>query len=336
MHVYNCEFKSLSDVIVSPRDWRWRRSYVLRMLTAFAILALAEIICSYSWKSPAFALNLGFLTIGMLHGAADPWQLLQVGIRQRRWNLAFYYLALLFVSAVSLVLAPSVAIAAFLLLAGIHFGFEDLPRSRFASFATLAVIARGTVVVGLPIAIHWNESIAFLGLCQDVLHVNGLTLATPQFVGINVARSASTGILFLAIASHTVLAFRGVGHVRQWWIETIVLAACAFVMHPLFFIGLYVGGWHAVKSTVHLMTETERNDRPATVLATLLATIPILAVALFLWMGRFGGNRFELSKLFFGPSADQFAAFAFIAYAVVTLPHLWWHARTRGGMIDSR
>lgn len=326
--MYQAELESSVPASAGLFNWLLRSNYAVVLLGGFVLLALAELAFSYSWETPAIALNLGFFTIGMLHGSVDPWQLVRAGIRDSQWHLGLCYLLLMGISLASLVLMPTVAVAVFLCLAGIHFGLEDLSDRRSASFAPLTIFARGILVVGLPIAVHWTESVAFLGLCRSSLDVDGVTFEIVQGFGIQKAGRARVLIIVLAIVSHAMLALRSDRQAWRWWSEAIVLGVCAVLMHPMFFIGLYLVGLHAVKSAVHCLKETEPSQRHVTVWISLLATIPIWVVVLVLWNRVDASHSFALSKMFLGRSADQFAAFVFLSYAVVTLPHLWWHARS--------
>lgn len=301
----------------------------LPLLCCFGLLAVAESVSQVSWIAPAAALNVGFFTTGMMHGSVDPWQLIQLGMRAGRWQWLLGYLALLIASAGLLVLAPGVAVTAFLLIAAVHFGHEDIPADRFASASAsiVAVMGRGLLVVGIPIALHREESLAFLALCRDMATFGEFRL--PILDPISMLDSTwMTGAMFAAVLlTHAWVAVVAQGQSRAWWCEAAVLLVCATLMHPLFFLGLYLAAWHAVKSSWKSLNHRHATDRRTMLMATAAATVPIWMLVVFLWWQAELKNALQISDILFGDAALRLAAIVFLSYAIVTTPHLWWHLR---------
>ena len=231
------------------------------------------------------ALALGaVLTLGIAHGAVDP--LLARG----RAGFVFYASYAAVALAVLLVwwLTPSLALLGFLAASVVHFGAGD--ARNLTRPTPSAIVARGLMVVGLPLALHPAEVLPIIG---------ALGVVIPEWSSLEGATLAAL------VVAWNVLTARRSGAVAV--IDVLVLALSFAVLPPLVSFALYFTAWHAVdhfRDLRHL--DPHRLARRA-VLGCLIswAGIALFACATSRWVA---------------PEARWAVVFGFLS--AVTAPHM--------------
>ncbi len=199
----------------------------------------------------------GVLTLGIAHGAVDP--LLARG----RPGIVFYgFYAAVAVSVMFVWwLSPSLALLGFLAASVVHFGAGDARNVSRPS--SVAVIARGLMVVILPLALHPAEVlpiIGALGVNAPVWHpLEGAMLAT-LLVAANLLAARRSGLTAMG--------------------DIVVLALCFVFLPPLVSFALYFTAWHAVN---HFGDLRHLGARRVVARAVMGCLISWAAIALFAW-----------------------------------------------------
>lgn len=319
-----------------------------------SLAAAAEwLVHPFSDRYAAVPFVLGLLTLGMWHGAIDSVDI----FGQSRWrrvvgSLAKYFFVIV-AATVALFWIPFAAINVFLLLTVVHFGSEDTsflsgpadgasasgpvrPRSSQAEKWSLR-LARGLLVIGLPLIMHPQRSADFFRRVQQVIGAN-----PGRFPWENSIFSVPLLVVLLAATVASAVALRNHRHVlRLWCLESLALVAAAVALNPEFFVGLYLLIWHAPR---HLVTRFGKkhaaNDGRNPVSIAKVAAQPLLfllptwaAVAILAsvrgdeilpWISR--SEAFHATPLLAMISAATVAV-----YAIVTPPHLLLSCGWLGG-----
>ncbi len=198
--------------------------------------------------------------VGTPHGAldgrvAEPLLRLQFG---QRWLTAFVllYLAGAGSALVLWLLAPGVSLAAFLLLAALHFGSHDSPTGH-----PVPVLARGAIPPVLAAAGHREELITIFGWIGG----GGGAALVPWLAGPGL-------LLWLCAALATLI-------IEQRWsarLELLVAAALFVLLPPLTAFAIYF-------ALVHTPRALAESRRPGESLSALLmAALPFSVAALAL------------------------------------------------------
>jgi beta-carotene 15,15'-dioxygenase len=262
---------------------------------ATTITGAALALTMGGWSpSPAAATIIVVLAvcIGMPHGAYD------VVAGPRLFSPTRFFLGYgLLVGAVVVgwLLAPAVALAAFLAASWAHFGAGDVHGRGFAPRQALShAVASGGVVLGLPLLAHADVvEPVFNGL---LLGRSTVDAAALQLVGLAIATVAAAALV-VAIADH--LRVRALPAV----VELVLVAALAATAHPLISFAVYFACWHSPRHLVAIGA-----DRRGLV-PTLLATVVTLVA----------GGAVMVTV---APAVQTVTTVVFIGLAALTLPHL--------------
>ena len=216
------------------------------------------------------------ILIGVPHGAVDhmvPFWISGTRPGARSMTLVLgQYLGVAALAAAALVLAPDLAVTAFLIASAAHFGFAEnefrglaenelrgMAENKFRGQAEselrglagrppptrrldlLRAVAHGGAVVLLPLSLWHPQVTQVLG---------GLA---PLYAGDHLARLAdvlAVGVILLNAG----LALAALRRGRWWEAGQIALIVMVFVVvPPLAAFAVYFGGWHAIRHTGRLL-----------------------------------------------------------------------------------
>jgi beta-carotene 15,15'-dioxygenase len=251
------------------------------------------------------------VTVGFAHGAMDIFLLRDPQNRLESKGCALYAVAVLLLGA-ALMLWPSLALIALILLSLWHFGEQAHREHDHQQEAWLLRFVQGGSSVMLPVLLSpdalkpWVQSIA----AADTVWV------WPAWVGI-----AGLWCALLLVALVLIKPWRSQTS-KTLWIELIALIVLNLLLSPLLAFALFFGVYH---SGAHIwrMRQLQRREgktwHDGLLAATMLATLLALA-ALMWWMYK---QTFTVSD------AGQWLRALVVALAAVTLPHLILVSRNR-------
>ena len=260
-----------------------------------------------------FAASL--LICGMPHGAADgalihraAKRLTSAAPARITAGAVFLYTLAIAAAAAAFAAAPAPYLAAFLLVAVLHFAAAAtrLERLRPHPPRFPEALAVSAAVVLLPFALQPDAA-------ADVFSRAAALAGGPAFPRPFVAAAGALGALG-ALAAAALAARRRDG---------IALARAAAVvishalLHPLLAVGLWFFLWHALPETLRVGRELARRDDlfpPAAFLRTHAASLPLLVPTLL-------AIAAALLALGVPTTIQSLAIAAIAAYAVVTPPH---------------
>ncbi len=270
----------------------------------------------------AIALPLALVgaALGVPHGAVDhlvPWwwgaiDPHAVARRPATARLALFagaYAAAAAVALAAFVLAPTPALAAFLVLSAVHFGRGEVVTSAERSMRRVptasddwpVALAHGGVVVGLLLWARPDDTDALLGGLSPRLAEAALAARVPGLVLV------AAGV----VVALTVL-LRGRRHLEA--AELALLAATFTLAPPLAAFGVYFGLWHSLRHTGRLLdlaggaaragrSHDERDPgwsvagRTLARAAALPAAVALLAVLGLWWARDLAGLQAEVGVL---------------------------------------
>ena len=262
--------------------------------TGAALVVAVWAVVDHSGLSAAAPLIAAVgIVIGIPHGAVDHlvpgWASLRWSTPGRMVTVLAVYVAVAAAAAVSLLLAPDVSFAVFLVVSAVHFGWAETtfsaerrdvrpPRLRHDWWEG---VAHGCVVVALPL---WSaEGKAVL----DPL-VPGLVRQVDRIP----VSWVVLGVVLTSAATVTGMLVRRRGLEA---VELVMLLLLFLIAPPPAAFGVYFGLWHATRHTRRLMDQLAP-DRSAFVQFGLFArsaaapTAAALSVLGVLWWSRADGT----------------------------------------------
>jgi Brp/Blh family beta-carotene 15,15'-monooxygenase len=260
-----------------------------RWAVALAMVVVARVLPA-SWLELAVLAAVG--TIGLAHGALDP--VLARGRAGPRFFLG-YLLAVFAVLAVWYV-APGLSLVTFLVASAYHFGDGDVRHLSAPSRA--ACMARGALVVLVPLVLHPPEVLPI---------IESLGVELPRW-------SQSQGVaLAMALGAWSSWeAWRAGG--AEAVADGLVLFACFVLLPVLVSFALYFTVWHAAGHIV----DVRRSGARGLLLPAVLGTVAS-------WVGL--GVLVAVDARWGTPEARWSSMFALLS--AVTAPHLIVVARWR-------
>jgi Brp/Blh family beta-carotene 15,15'-monooxygenase len=225
---------------------------------AFRILPLTVLVTTAAvgaWAGPQWSARwaagpwlVALVLVGLPHGAADLAVLARLrGPRSAR--RLFAAATLLSCGALlALVLAPRMSLAAFVMVSVWHFGVahargQSPPAA--GSAVAVAAVARGAVVLGVPLAV-WPAETATVA---D--RVIAIAAGPGPLVARALVRTWGLGLLAAAVAALACEAWAsrrspaGRRRTAATSVDLFVIAILAAATHPLLSVGIYFLCWHA-------------------------------------------------------------------------------------------
>lgn len=242
------------------------RGLLFRVVPLGGLLAAAilSLLLGPAWSTQAAAVPwlVALVFVGLPHGAAD----LAVSRRLCGWpatlRLFAVYAALMAAVAVALLLAPRLTVVLFAALSIWHFGLshaqgQSPPQPAGWPWQTLAAVARGASVLGVPLAVWPAETGGVIAqLLALVGRVGGglppaFAPAAIRMAGIWLTLAAATALAIEAVVTrHTPGALR---RSVDTLVDLLVIGLLGASADPLLSIGLYFLCWHAWREMRPLM-----------------------------------------------------------------------------------
>lgn len=239
-------------------------SFRVAPLAVLVTAAAAALLFGPAWSARMAAVPwlVALACVGLPHGAAD----LAVSQRLCGWSatlrLFAVYTALMAAVMLALVLAPRPTVVLFAALSIWHFGLshaegQSPPPPASWPWQTLAAVARGASVLGVPLAVWPAETAAVV---TDLIRLVGWAESAqpPAFApaAIRMAGICLTLTAMLALATeawasrHTPGALKRSGDTL---LDLMIIGLLGASANPLFSIGLYFLCWHAWREMRPLM-----------------------------------------------------------------------------------
>ena len=296
-------------------------------LLVMAAAAAGGIAWGPGWSEQVAAVPwlVSLVVVGLPHGATD------LAMSRRTWGrgitrrLAVVYLACMLTVFAFFLVAPLPVIAVFAAVSVWHFGMahadgQSPPIAESALVRALAAVARGGLVLGVPLAC-WP--VATAGVAGDL---SRLVTGTESQIAEWVVRA--TGIVAIGLAvTAWVIEAAGVWQeptMRRRTIETAVeLATFALLgatTAPLFSVGLYFFWWHGWRQ-MRLLAPVVIGETPSDGRSLATSLIAIHRVGLPLLVPTWLALAVAWWLLSPTHSAHDLALLSLAAYLVVTPSH---------------
>lgn len=283
------------------------------------VLVLAQAFgFAMSYSAGAALLAAAVAVIGLPHGALDHrvGRKLMVGISAPVSYLIFFATYLIVAAAVvaGWFLSPLITILGFFCLSAWHFGLEEDERERRSVLQSLAMIARGGMLIWMLAVFQGDETARLLAtvlpssdfaVASQVIEI--ITLFAPVLVLL-------TFVDIVAFRNGKRAGWLGFSSAKLHMIRTTSFAILFATANPLVSFGIYFCGWHSIRGLIHLR---EQFDLPQFKFLVGLTPISLLALAIFA-LGFLASRNSNLVT----PAILQTL---FIGLSAVAIPHLLLH-----------
>jgi Brp/Blh family beta-carotene 15,15'-monooxygenase len=271
-----------------------RLVFPVTALLVATILSLAPDVLSASMQIVLLAIVVA--TLGLPHGALDPWIAKQAGLAKSTKALVVFNVAYLGLAALVVLIwmwAPVTSLAVFLIISAWHFSGDWQTDVHGALRVSV-----GLMLLLMPIGFH-TEQVAML-----FTHISG-----PG--GAELARflAIPPWLLGLAMAAATAMAC---WH-KRWLaaLEYLGLLVLAFTTAPLVYFALYFCLLHSPRHLLGVFRQAGPKVRGTLIYTTLIYTLATLVLAgLLAWLWSAVALDSLLLRL------------VFIGLAAVTVPHM--------------
>jgi len=268
-------------------------SFRVAPLAVLVTAAAAALLFGPAWSArmAVFPWLVALFVVGLPHGAAD----LAVSRRLCGWPITLRlfaaYAALMAAVLSALVIAPQPTVTVFAALSIWHFGLSHAQGQSPAvpagwRWQTLAAMARGASVLGVPLAAWPAETSAVIGRLLSLIGKAG-PVEPPAFASeaIRVAGLCLTITGMLSLASEAVLTRHAPGCLRRsadTLLDLLIIGSLGVSADPLLSIGLYFLCWHAwreMRPLTTLLAQPAGSDHSTTDMATLVRNVVAVHVA---------------------------------------------------------
>jgi len=244
------------------------------VITTLVSLVLLTHTCGLALSKSAEVIILAFAVsfVGLPHGALDH----AVGRRLLRdfsplSAYGFFFAAYLTVVGVVITgwfVSPLVTVLGFFALSAWHFGLEEDERTSVDLLHWLGIVARGGMVIWVPVVFQANEVTRLLGL---ILPGGDLTVASQI---VEIVRSLSPILFLLTLYDFVSSGREGragnfvkrSNHIDQLRIFTFFILFS--LADPLVSFAIYFCGWHSIRGLVHLREQTGCRVEPTAAKST--------------------------------------------------------------------
>jgi beta-carotene 15,15'-dioxygenase len=202
----------------------------------------------FTWFHQTLVVLL-FLTLGLPHGALDLLLFRRSGGRAGTLTFATVYLAASTAVLAAWWVVPAWTLVGFLLLSAWHLGESDF--EHLDSLRHPLGFSRGACVVGLPFLVHPEQVSAVLAN----MGLTGLWSPAPWNLPMAVALSFQHFLVLVWVRRKA-----SSGAWNHELIQSAVLAAAFWVLHPLLAFALHFTLWHAAAHSIRLRRLTGTDD----------------------------------------------------------------------------
>ena len=276
-------------------------------------------IISFKFKyitiSPLICLFL-ILVIGISHGSLDNLKgrkLLQIfGI----YNSFLFYLSYIFISLIVIflwVIAPSISLVIFLVVASHHFGKEDTQflMIKNSYLNQLLFFLKGSLIVFTPMYFHFDETISIFKL----LLVDNESFY--EFLNITETNKILLYCIIVSTLSSIILFAKNFEFKRfTIFLDYFSILIINYYFSPLVAFTIYFCFLHSVRHSISLMFKLDKNDLATGLKIFTKKALPLtILTAIFCFLGIYLLNNtytFDSSIL----------KVIFIGLASLTFPHI--------------
>ena len=277
------------------------------------------IICTYGEivnlnsilkQYPIFVSTICFFliaTLGVSHGALDNFKGIKLLKKYKIKNIAIFYIIYSFISILIImfwILAPSITLFLFLIVASYHFGKED--NVKFYSFEKLSdrklkfifLFFKGSLVISAPILFHAEE-----------------TFQIFRILNVNIINIDSDYLIIFVIISLVSNYF-----INQYWghalMDSLSILFFNFIFSPLIAFTFYFCFLHSVRHTLALVHQMNKRDfkKGFNLFLKRMMPLTLLTSGIFLLGFFLLNNYFSMQS--------SILKVIFIGLASLTFPHI--------------
>lgn len=246
----------------------------LSRLSLLAAILAAPLLTPLPLGAQLVVLGAGVAILGLPHGALDHWlgRDLLAPCFGLAWPAVFaaLYLGLSGAVLAAWLAAPGAALVGFLLLSVLHFGIGDAENQPPS---TAEVLARGGLVVALPMLVHPAETAALFGwLTGDAANAGAAVAAVRWPVAV--------------LWAGTVAATFAIRPARGMVIELVLLTATFALLPPLLAFAVYFCALHSPRHFADLAASRGEPLARILVAAVPLTVATLLLAAVGAWLLR--------------------------------------------------
>lgn len=273
------------------------------LFPAFALLTIGFLSVAPDLISPTaqlIILAVVVATLGMPHGALDPWIAENMGLSQTPLQAIAFNVTYLLIAALVIViwtLLPVTSLLIFLVISAWHFSGDwsgDMQR--------LPRLGAGLLLLLMPIGFH-TDNVAML-----FSHLSGAG-------GAALAHTLALPTWFLIVSMMVLAEFAA--WQRQWltMLELFGLLALAYVAPPLVYFALYFCLLHSPRHLLGLFRQASASQRPRLIrMAAIYTVLTLLLLGALAWIWANQAPAWSAETLVL--------KLVFIGLAAVTVPHM--------------
>ena len=265
--------------------------------------------------SPLFCLFL-ILIIGVSHGSLDHVKGGKLIKIFKIENMTLFYISYILIAVIVItlwVLAPSILLIIFLLVASYHFGKEDTQflHNYNSNFMGILYFLKGSLVILAPLYFHFEETIEIFKL---LLIDNENFYSSLSFIENN--RLIDLGIILSSISS--IILFIKKFNLKNFSIffDYFSILILNYYLSPLIAFTAYFCFLHSVRHSMTLIYELDNNNMKNGLLIFIRKAIPLTVLtAVICLIGIYLLNfKYEFN--------DSIIKVIFIGLASLTFPHI--------------
>jgi lycopene beta-cyclase len=265
---------------------------------AISLLLIQTFAISYSFSVQVILFSVGFLTVGLPHGAVD--HLLESGVHVKRVKLSFIlkYLGVSFIFLLLWFLSADSALLFFLAYSIWHFGQCDFKEWIPNKQNTWKNILWGTLLFGILLIGHQTETNEILAGLQT------FELPTTDEQAIHISQ-----ILILISFIWSILERKGS------FILTVCMLFVGMYLPLLSAFSLYFIGQHSLNGWRHLKNGLQTNSKTLYLKSLPFNLGAIVILVVFYWLNKnilLLKNNFEMASIFF------------VFLSCISFPHIIW------------
>jgi len=265
---------------------------------AISLLLIQTFAISYSFSVQVILFSVGFLTVGLPHGAVD--HLLESGVHVKRVKLSFIlkYLGVSFIFLLLWFLSANSALLFFLAYSIWHFGQCDFKEWIPNKQNTWKNILWGTLLFGILLIGHQTETNKILASLQTF----ELPFTDEQAIHIS-------QILILISFIWSILERKGS------FFLTVCMLFIAMYLPLLSAFSLYFIGQHSLNGWRHLKNGLQTNSKTLYLKSLPFNLGAIVILVVFYWLNKnflLLKNNFEMASIFF------------VFLSCISFPHIIW------------
>ena len=265
--------------------------------------------------SPLFCLFL-ILIIGVSHGSLDHVKGGKLIKIFKIENMTLFYISYILIAVIVItlwVLAPSILLIIFLLVASYHFGKEDTQflHNYNSNFMGILYFLKGSLVILAPLYFHFEETIEIFKL---LLIDNENFYSSLSFIENN--RLIDLGIILSSISS--IILFVKKFNLKNFSIffDYFSILILNYYLSPLIAFTAYFCFLHSVRHSMTLIYELDNNNMKNGLLIFIKKAMPLTVLtAVICLIGIYLLNfKYEFN--------DSIIKVIFIGLASLTFPHI--------------